>query len=161
LNISASFVLTEKHPGSSAHPRAIGYTVRTLELFRTVGLTLPPSHGGKPRRARVESLAGQWYEEYPWSPAAAAKPDIEYSPCTATAIAQGADVRMNTELISLTQEHSTQDDDGVTASTDVRPVQPAAFRTAYGLEPGGATLVRRTATLPGEPSPPRPTPREH
>jgi 2-polyprenyl-6-methoxyphenol hydroxylase-like FAD-dependent oxidoreductase len=133
-------VLAEKHPGSSAHPRAIGYTARTLELFRAVGLTLPPSHGGKPRRARVESLAGQWYEEYPWTPAAAAKPDIEYSPCAATAIAQdrlepilrekaidlGADVRMNTELTGF-----TQDDDGVTATLRRRDGGTCLLRARY------------------------------
>jgi putative polyketide hydroxylase len=82
-------VLAEKHPGSSSHPRAIGYTPRTLELFRTVGITLPPSPGGPPRRARVESLAGQWLEEYPWSPGGAAKPGVEYSPCAGTAMAEG------------------------------------------------------------------------
>jgi 2-polyprenyl-6-methoxyphenol hydroxylase-like FAD-dependent oxidoreductase len=133
-------VLVEKHPGSSAHPRAIGYTVRTVELFRTVGITFPPSHGGPPRRARVESLAGQWYEEYPWSPAGAAKPDIEYSPCTATAIAQdrlepilrdkaielGADVRMNTELTGF-----TADDDGVTATLRRRDGHTGRLRARY------------------------------
>ncbi len=125
-----STVLVEKHPGSSAHPRALGYTSRTLELFSKIGIDLPPHDGGEqgrahqraPRRARVESLAGQWYEEYPWSPGGADEPEIEYSPCRATAIAQdrlepilrdkanelGADVRLNTELIDFAQS-----DDGV------------------------------------------------
>lgn len=147
-------VLAEKHPGSSAHPRAIGYTVRTLELFAAVGLGFPPSHGGKPRRARVESLAGQWYEEYPWSPAAAAKPDAEYSPCTATAIAQdrlepmlrdkaielGADVRMNTELTSF-----SQDDDGVTATLRRRDGHEYRLRARYLVAADGVhSQVRET-----------------
>ena len=34
-------VLVERHAGSSPHPRAIGYTTRTLELFRAVGIELP------------------------------------------------------------------------------------------------------------------------
>ena len=33
-------VLVERHPGSSPHPRAIGYTLRTMALFRVVGLGL-------------------------------------------------------------------------------------------------------------------------
>jgi putative polyketide hydroxylase len=33
-------VLVERHPGSSPHPRAIGFTPRTIELFRAVGLGL-------------------------------------------------------------------------------------------------------------------------
>ncbi|MEV6067746.1 FAD-dependent oxidoreductase [Nocardia sp. NPDC052001] len=119
-------VLVEKHPGSSAHPRAIGYTTRTMELFHAAGVELPPVHGGKPRRARVASLAGEWFEEYPWSPAgAASRPEIEYSPMRATALAQdalepilrdraielGADIRMSTELVEF-----AQDDSGVTAT---------------------------------------------
>src|SRR5271156_5963600 len=81
-------VVVERHPGSSAHPRAIGYTTRTLELFRSAGLDaqIPQGHGGKPRRARVESLAGQWFEESPWSPPSPGTPQIEYSPAKATAI---------------------------------------------------------------------------
>src|SRR5262245_24485011 len=65
-------VLIERYPGSSRHPRAIGYTPRTLELFRAVGLgsvipQVPPDI--KLRRARVESLAGRWIqEEAPWTP---------------------------------------------------------------------------------------------
>jgi hypothetical protein len=58
--------LVERHTGSSLHPRAIGYTTRTLELFRGAGIRLPPSAQGDmpPRRARVESIDGRWYEEY-------------------------------------------------------------------------------------------------
>ncbi|WP_225727276.1 MULTISPECIES: FAD-dependent monooxygenase [unclassified Nocardia] len=118
-------VLVEKHAGSSLHPRAIGYTTRTLELFRATGIAVPESLQGisAPRRARVESLAGTWFEEYPWTPGGE-QPDIEYSPAHATAIPQdrlepilrqratdlGADLRPRTELIGF-----TQDDDGVSA----------------------------------------------
>jgi putative polyketide hydroxylase len=147
-------VLAEKHPGSSSHPRAIGYTMRTVELFRTVGIAFPPSHSGKPRRARVESLAGQWYEEYPWSPGQAAKPDGAYSPCTAAAMAQdklepilrdraielGADVRMNTELTSF-----TQDDDGVTATLRQRDGHAYRLRARYLVAADGVhSQVRET-----------------
>ncbi len=65
-------VLVEKHPGSSPHPRALGFTTRTLELFRAAGLgdripQIPLGHG-RPRRVAVESLAGKWAAEVSWSP---------------------------------------------------------------------------------------------
>jgi putative polyketide hydroxylase len=47
----------------------------------------------------------------------------------------------------------------VQVGTDVKPVQPTAFLTAYGVEPGGATLVRpdgyiawRAVTAPADPA---------
>ena len=35
-------MVVERHPASAAHPRAAGYTARTLEFFDTVGLTSVP-----------------------------------------------------------------------------------------------------------------------
>ncbi len=115
-------ILVEKHPGSSPHPRAIGYTPRTLELFRAVGIDdrIPKQgHAGPPRRVNVESLAGKWHDELPWTGPndvvgkKVAPPQVEFSPSKGTALAQdrlepilrdraielGADVRLNTELI--------------------------------------------------------------
>jgi len=47
----------------------------------------------------------------------------------------------------------------VQVGTDATPVEPAAFLTAYGLQPGGATLVRpdgyiawRAVTAPADPA---------
>lgn len=127
-------VLVERHAGSSPHPRAIGFTPRTLELFRAVGIgsKVPeaPAGTGRPRRVRVESLAGAWSPEVEWTPTRSdgSPPPDGYSPCTGAAIAQdrlepvlrdsaselGADVRMSTELVSF-----RQDDTGVVAT--VRP----------------------------------------
>src|SRR6266545_4250145 len=64
-------ILVERHPGSSAHPRAIGYTARTLELLRSVGLSdsipeIPKSF--RLSRARIHSLAGEWFEQTEWMP---------------------------------------------------------------------------------------------
>jgi 2-polyprenyl-6-methoxyphenol hydroxylase-like FAD-dependent oxidoreductase len=120
--------LVEKHPGSSPHPRAVGFTARTEELLRAVGLGdgLPPSRMAKGfgvRRVRVESLVGQRFEETFWSPPAE-QSDIEYSPCSGVGVAQdrmepllrdkareyGADIRMSTRMLEF-----TQDDAGVTA----------------------------------------------
>src|SRR5690348_14213451 len=62
-------VLVERHAGSSPHPRAIGYTPRTMELLRAVGLAerIPEvPHDFRLRRVRVESLAGAWHTESAW-----------------------------------------------------------------------------------------------
>lgn len=122
-----STVLVERHSGSAVHPRAIGYTTRTMELFRSVGIELPPStQGGPPRRARVESLAGSWFEEYPWSPTEFSASTVsDHSPAHASAIAQdalepilrhralelGANLRLGTELVSF-----QDDEDGVSVT---------------------------------------------
>lgn len=66
-------ILLEKHTGSSAHPRAIGYTTRTIELLQSVGAPLSRLEdskqwaGGPPRRIVVESLAGKWQGEQAWA----------------------------------------------------------------------------------------------
>jgi putative polyketide hydroxylase len=113
-------VLVEKHPSSSLHPRAIGYTPRTMELFRSAGIEhrVPPHHTDTlPKRLTIESLEGKWGEETPWTHGQAGKrpQQIEYSPVKGTALAQdrlepilreraielGADVRLSTELVSF------------------------------------------------------------
>jgi len=115
-------IVVERHSTSSLHPRAIGFTPRTLELYRAVGLgsQIPQApanfHLG---RVKVESLAGKWFEETSWTPKTSKTPVIEYSPCNGAAIAQdrlepilrnkaielGADVRLSTELVSFQQNN--------------------------------------------------------
>lgn len=124
---SVPVLVIEKHSGSSLHPRAIGYTPRTLELLRAVGLGEQVPQGPADftlRRARIESLAGAWYEESSWSPETREKIAYEYSPCLGAAIAQdrlepilrdkavelGAEIRLQTELVEF-----SQNDSGVTA----------------------------------------------
>ncbi|HEX8866252.1 MAG TPA: FAD-dependent oxidoreductase [Lentzea sp.] len=120
--------LVEKHPGSSPHPRAVGFNARVGELLRSVGLegALPPSRVGKGfgiRRVRAESLVGRKYDETFWSPPAELS-DIEYSPSKGVGVAQdrmepllrdkarelGANIRMSTRMLEF-----SQDEDGVTA----------------------------------------------
>jgi putative polyketide hydroxylase len=136
-------VLVERHPGSSPHPRAIGFTPRTLELYRAVGLgavipQVPP--GLRLRRIQVESLAGTWGVETPWTPETRQTPKIEYSPCTGAAIAQdrlepilrdkaielGADVRLDTEMTSFEQGAA-----GVVASLRNRDGSEYTLRADY------------------------------
>ncbi len=85
------FILIERHPGSSPHPRAIGWTHRSMELFRSVGLekviTSQAGEGaqGKPRRVKAATLNGEWFEESHWATAGAARgppPTIDYSTIT-------------------------------------------------------------------------------
>jgi 2-polyprenyl-6-methoxyphenol hydroxylase-like FAD-dependent oxidoreductase len=113
-------VLIEKHADSSLHPRAIGYTPRTLELLRAVGLgeRVPQAPASfNLRRARVESLAGTWLDESPWTPDELKPEELERSPCRGAAIAQdrlepilrerarelGADIRLSTKLLGFQQ----------------------------------------------------------
>lgn len=151
-------VVVEKHAGSSAHPRAIGYTTRTLELFRRVGVEVPVSalHSGPPRRARVESLTGNWFEEYPWTPRGQGQgPRVEYSPVAATAIPQdklepilreravelGSELRLSTELLGF-----TQDEAGVTATLRRRSDgHEYLLRARYVIAADGATSPTREA----------------
>jgi putative polyketide hydroxylase len=147
--------VVEKHAGSSTHPRAIGYTTRTLELFRAAGVELPASAQGHgpPRRAHVESLAGTWFDEYMWTPNAA-EPRHEYSPARATAIAQdrlepilrnravalGAEFRPSTEMTGF-----TQDDDGVSVTLQPRDGACHRMRAQYVVAADGAGSRTRDA----------------
>jgi putative polyketide hydroxylase len=135
-------VLVERHAGSSPHPRAIGFTPRTMELYRAVGLgrRIPPAPGVKPRRIRVESLAGAWFEELPWTAENRETAPMEYSPCRGAGLAQdglepilraeaaalGADIRLETELVGF-----VQDGDGVTATLRGRDGSEYQMRAAY------------------------------
>ncbi len=159
-------VLLERHAGSSLHPRAIGFMTRTMELYRAVGLgplipQVPPGFG-RPRRLKIESLAGKWAtEEIAWTPdKAGAKADgqppsrAEYSICTGAALAQdrlepilrtkavelGADVRLGTSLMSF-----DQDTGGVTASLRHRDGNEYTLRADYMIAADGHSSSIREA----------------
>ena len=149
-------IMVEKHAGSSPHPRAIGYTERTMELLRAVGLSgkiqETPS-GFRLRRARIESLAGEWHEESSWTPKAPPPKQVEHSPVRAAAIAQdliepilrqraielGADMRPSTQFVSF-----QQDADGVTALLRRREDSTEyTVRASYLIAAdGGASAIR-------------------
>lgn len=151
-------VLVERHAGSSLHPRAMGFTTRTMELYRAVGIgpripQVPPGFSG-PRRIKIESLAGKWSTaELAWTPETSGSktteppsPKMEYSICTAAAIPQdrlepilrsraielGADVRLSTELISF-----EPDADGVTATLRRRDGSEYSLRVDYLIAADG------------------------
>ncbi len=121
-----STVLVERHAGSHPHPRAIGYTARTLEIFAGVGLAIPEApETFRLRRVRAESLAGRWEEDTGWTPGPQKVETLPASPFRGAAIAQdrlepmlraraaelGADLRLRTELVGF-----SQDLEGVSAS---------------------------------------------
>lgn len=150
-------LVVDKHRSSSSHPRAIGFTTRTMEHFRQVGVELPASLQGMkpPRRARVESLAGDWFEEYPWSPGTKGAYGAEASPVRATAITQdrlepilreralqlGAELRLGTEMLDL-----TQDDNGVSATLRCRDDgREYEVRAQYVIAADGADSPIRKA----------------
>jgi len=156
-------VLVERHAGSSVLPRAIGFMTRTMELYRAAGLgpqipQVPPGFG-RPRRVKVESLAGKWAtQETAWTPG---KPDAkpnerrqprEYSICTAAAIAQdqlepilrthalelGADIRLSTTLLAF-----EQDAEGISATLRHRDGREYTLRAHYMIGADGhASPVR-------------------
>ena len=155
-------VLVEKHPGSSPHPRAIGFTTRTLELFRAVGIgeaipQIPLGHG-RPRRVTVESLAGKWSTEVDWSPepSAGAQPRSQksYSPCTGAAIPQdrleailrdkaielGADIRLETLLVRFEQDAT-----GVVATLRRSEGSETTLRASYLVAADGHSSPIREA----------------
>lgn len=142
-------VLVEKHEGSSLHPRAVGYTQRTLELFDTAGLRdvpeAPPSF--RLRRAKVERLTGPFLDETEWTPrdpkdSKEAQPEslAAMSPHFGAAIAQdrlepmlreraralGATLALGTELVRF-----EQDADGVTAWLRDRDGVERELRASY------------------------------
>ncbi|KAF3394648.1 Tetracenomycin polyketide synthesis hydroxylase TcmG [Penicillium rolfsii] len=134
-------IVLEKHSGKSQHPRAIGFTSRTMEIYRTLGI--PNKHPAPEdftlERAHVESLTGKWHDNSLWSDTerkpkvnkpleqspTPAGPKKEYSVERASAIPQdklepllealalerGADIRRKQTLI-----HVNQDQEGVIAT---------------------------------------------
>lgn len=121
-------VLVERHPDLLIHPRARGFTPRTVELYRQTGLEpaiLASSYANADEfewvAVRAETLADEEYMPVA-EPASEGIGDISPSPgapidqdkleilLRARAEALGADIRFSTEMTAF-----EQDDDGVTA----------------------------------------------
>jgi len=116
-------ILVEKHVTPSLHPRAIGYTPRTMEIYSSVGLKdkIPEMPKDRVlRRIQVESLNSEWEEKpMPWTPGKDRNPDAkEGSPFRSAAIAQdrlepilyeravalGAEVRRGHRMLDFDQD---------------------------------------------------------
>src|SRR5215470_9467658 len=62
-------LLVERHPGTAIHPRAVGFTPRTMEMFRSVGIEEAIRQAEPPvtlagETLLVESLMGQEFDSY-------------------------------------------------------------------------------------------------
>jgi putative polyketide hydroxylase len=119
-------LVVERHQGSSPHPRARGFTQRTVEMFDTAGLSgcLPqiPTSATKLRRVRTASMVATPTEELDWTPVGAVRSTaataVERSPHTGAAIAQdrlepllrqraielGATLCRGTQLVSFEEQ---------------------------------------------------------
>ncbi len=122
-----SSLLVERHPGTAIHPRAVGLTPRTMEMFRSVGVEqeIRKVESPFPEESNVllvESLTGQVFDNLQNE---AELGDLFIGPVPGSAIAQdvlepvlragaeqfGGNMRFGTELISF-----AQDEKGVTAT---------------------------------------------
>src|SRR5437899_2549213 len=146
-------VLVERHPDLLIHPRARGFTPRTVELFRQVGLESAIQAAGYAPGdrfawvpVRAETLADETYT-IPEEPVEDQGP-TRASPSTLAPIDQdkletilraraeelGADLRFSTELRSF-----HQDEGGVTAVVrDRRTGAEAAIEAEYLVAADGA-----------------------
>jgi len=152
-------IVIEKHQGSALHPRAMGFTERTMEYFAAAGLgdrIAQVAPGTRLRRAVVESLAGRWMHETEWTPGASAPaPHEVVTPHTGAAIPQdklepilrsravelGSQLWLGTELASF-----EQDAGGVTAAVRLRSTgEERRIRAAYLIAADGASSGIREA----------------
>lgn len=151
-------IVLEKHRGSALHPRATGFTERTLECFRAVGIAdqVPQvAPGTRLRRVRADSLAGMWHDETLWTPGESTEHTGRASPCTGAAIAQdklepilreeatkrGADIRLGVEVLAF-----EQDGEGVTVRVRERDSEaPYQIRADYVIAADGADSSIRAA----------------
>ncbi|KAJ5784899.1 uncharacterized protein N7503_010111 [Penicillium pulvis] len=123
-------IVLEKHAGISKHPRAIGFTPRTMEIYHTVAIENndPAPIDFVLERAHVESVTGKWHDKSSWSdterkPKAenetpSASPKTEYSAARgyakpqdklepileARALELGADIRRQHEVLNVEQD---------------------------------------------------------
>ena len=150
-------VLVEPHLASHPHPRAVGFTTRTLEVLHLVGIALPAIPAGfSLRRARIESLEGKWFEDAGWTPKP--QPKGEYSPFLGAGIPQdqlepmlcegarrrGADLRLGTSLVRF-----EQDADGVTAWLQPKDGPEHQLRASYMVAcDGNRSIVREQLGIP-------------
>ncbi|MFE0592863.1 FAD-dependent monooxygenase [Micromonospora echinospora] len=137
-------VLVERHPGTAIHPRAWGWYPRTLELYRSVGLTdaiYAESAGfaGHVLNGKVESLTGREIhmsripDEEDVSDISPIErlvslPQDRIEPLVLDRAHElGADIRFGVELVDL-----VQDDEGVTATVaDRRTGTRRTIRAEY------------------------------
>jgi len=117
--------LCERHPGTAIHPRALGFTSRTMEMFRSVGVEeairqVEPPVPQDSNVPLVESLVGQEFDVLQEDisglfsgpvPGSGIAQDVLEPVLRARAEQLGGDLRFGTELVAF-----EQDEEGVTAT---------------------------------------------
>ncbi|KAJ6013915.1 hypothetical protein N7540_008506 [Penicillium herquei] len=167
-------IVLEKHAGVSKHPRAIGFTPRTMELYHSVGIenTDPAPDDFKLERAHVESVTGKWHNSSSWSDTERQQktedgennfqekecPKMEYSAARgyanpqdklepileARALELGADIRRQHTLLSV-----KQDEQGVTVTVkDPQGVQIQIKGSYLIAADGNRSTVRELLQIP-------------
>ncbi|WP_274648692.1 FAD-dependent oxidoreductase [Paenibacillus humicola] len=155
------YLLVERHPGTSIHPRARGFNIRTMELYRWLGLEeaireagrdLNKSMGiytaetfasaeldllknGLPEQLK-QAAAGMFKQAGALSPVAGNRctQDVVEPVLLGEARRQGGDLRFNTELESF-----EQDEAGVTAVIlDRASGERSTVRSRYMIAADGA-----------------------
>lgn len=139
-------LLAERHPSTSTHPKARLVNVRSMELYRALGVEDAVRAAGEPHAGFVlaDSLAGEHEAWIPPPPDEVSGGDLSptqpYS-CDqqriepilrARAVGLGADVHFATTVTAL-EEHG----DGVTAGLS-GPVGAATVRARYAIAADGA-----------------------
>ncbi|KAJ5204583.1 uncharacterized protein N7498_005462 [Penicillium cinerascens] len=167
-------IVLEKHSGISKHPRAIGFTTRTMEIYHSLGIENedPAPEDFKLERAHVESITGKWLDSSSWSdterkpkpekpkeqPTKLGSPKKEYSFARGSAIPQdklepileslalerGAEIRRQQKLINI-----EQDDEGVTVTVEDSKGQHQTIRGSYLIAAdGNRSTVRELLQIP-------------
>ncbi|KAJ5666811.1 hypothetical protein N7462_011220 [Penicillium macrosclerotiorum] len=167
-------IVLEKHSGISKHPRAIGFTARTMEIYRSLGIENkdPAPEDFVLERAHVESITGQWHSSSSWadteksskpwrSQETASKPSVskrEYSASRGSAIPQdklepmlerlalerGADIRRQHTLLRV-----DQDQDGVIVIAKDAHGKEIHIRGSYLISAdGNRSSVRELLQIP-------------
>ncbi|KAJ5133139.1 uncharacterized protein N7443_005229 [Penicillium atrosanguineum] len=166
-------IVLEKHSGISKHPRAIGFTARTMEIYHSLGIENedPAPEDFKLERAHVESITGKWFDSSSWSdternlkPEAPKEhlqkentPKKEYSAVRGSAIPQdklepileslalerGADIRRQQKVI-----HVEQDQDGVTVTTESHGRQQTIRGSYLIAADGNRSTIRELLQIP-------------
>lgn len=167
-------IVLEKHGGISKHPRAIGFTTRTMEIYRSLGIENkdPAPENFVLQRAHVESVTGEWVNNSSWSdtkrtsetnkheqkPSKPDGPKKEYSVERGSAIPQdklepilealalerGADIRRQQKVISI-----DQNTEGVTVTVQDTQRDQHQIKGSYVIAAdGNRSTIRELLQIP-------------
>lgn len=172
LKQGISFIVLERHRGTSVHPRARGFDVRTMEIYRELGLSEPIREAGKALvpswgirtgpslsavLGKVKPRKPQEYKSpmkmkgmeplFAQSPETGARctQDLSEPVLLDAARGLGADIRFGTEMVSF-----EQDENGVRAlARDCETGREWIIYADYMIAGDGAkSMTRETLRVP-------------